>query len=92
MERIDKIINKSLAKKGLYKATNGALVCFYAKEWGKGRFEPISFANGILKVSASSSPAAAELQIQENDLIEYLNKKLGKPQVKRLRIVLNNWS
>lgn len=90
MERVDKIIGRSLAKRGLGKATSGALVCFYAKEWGNGRLEPISFAEGVLKVSVCSSPAAAELQIREIELAEFINAKIGRRLVKRLRIIINN--
>lgn len=88
MEKIDKILAKSLAKRGLSKATQGAMVCFYAKEWANGLFEPISFTEGTLKVSVCSSPAASELQIQESKLLDHLNEKIGKRIVRQLRIVV----
>lgn len=92
MEKIDKILGKALAKKGLGKATQGALVCFYAKEWGNGLFRPISFQNGTLKVAVSSSPAASEIHIREAELVDFLNQKLGKRSVRFLRIVVQNES
>lgn len=88
MEKIDKILAKSLAKKGLSGVTRGAMICFYANEWGNGLFIAISFVNGILKVSVSSSPAAAELQIKEMELLDNLNTRLGKKVVRQLRIIV----
>jgi hypothetical protein len=88
MEKIDQILAKSLAKKGLSKVTQGAMICFYASEWNKDLFCPISFTNGILKVSVDSSPAASELQIRESELIEYLNNRIGKKSVRQLRIIV----
>ncbi len=90
MEKIDKILSSVLAKKGLAKAAQGAMVCFYAKEWGKGLFEPISFQNGTLKISVCSSPAASEIHIKEAELIDFLNNKLSKRSVRFLRIVVKN--
>lgn len=90
MEKIDKILMKSLAKKGLGKASQSAMICFYATEWGKGLFDTISFSNGVLKVSVSSSPASSNLQIRESELIDYLNAKLGRRSVRQLRIVLSH--
>lgn len=90
MEKIDKILNGVLAKKGLAKATQGAMVCFYAKEWGKGLFNPISFQNGVLKIAVSSSPAASEIHIREAELVDFLNKKLSKRSVRFVRIVVQN--
>ena len=87
MEKLDKFLTSSLAKKGLGKAVIGAQICFYALEWGNSRFEPISFSRGILKVSVSSSSAASELQMEEEKLIQYLNSKIGKKVVKSVRII-----
>lgn len=90
MDKLDKILGQSLAKRGLVKATGAALICFYATEWGKGIFEPISYLNGTLKVSVSSSPAAAELQMRECELIDFLNQKLGRAAVRQVRIIVNS--
>lgn len=90
MEKIDKLLLSTMIKKGLGDPALGALVCFWAKEWAKTRFEPISFSRGILKVSVRSSAAASELQIIEEDLIDYLNKKAGRKIVRRIRIMNYN--
>jgi len=90
MEKIDKILSGAMAKKGLTQATQGALVCFYAGEWAKGLFRPISFKSGVLKIAVDSSPAASEIHIKEAELVDYLNQKLGKRSVRFVRIIVQN--
>ncbi len=87
MEKIDKLLLSTMAKKGLGEPVLGALVCFWAAEWSTGSFEPISFSRGILKVSVRSSAAASELHIIEEDLIDVLNEKAGRKLVRRVRIM-----
>lgn len=90
MERIDKNLLSTMAKKGLLEPALGALVCFWASEWSTGRFEPISFSKGILKVSVRSSAAASELHIIEEELIDALNERAGRKLVRRVRIMNYN--
>lgn len=90
MERIDKILRQSLAKKGLAGSAQSAQICFYAEKWERMPLKPISFSGGVLKVSAMSSSEASELQILSEELIDYLNKKTGRKAVKRLRIINSN--
>ena len=89
MDKLNKILMASLAKKGLGRIARSSLACFYAKAWGKDRFEPISFSRGVLKVSVSSSPAASELQIEEEKMIDFVNKKIGKEIVRSVRIIVS---
>ncbi|MFA7252938.1 MAG: DciA family protein [Patescibacteria group bacterium] len=88
MKKIDKILSDSLTKKGIGQAAKSALVCFWADKWGNGRFSVISFQNGILKVSVESSPAASELEIAKEDLIDEVNKKANKRIVRQVRILV----
>ncbi|MFA5926712.1 MAG: DciA family protein [Patescibacteria group bacterium] len=90
MKKIGEFIFSSMAKKGLIKETVGAQICFYAESWGKYPFRSVSFSRGILKVSVTSSSAAQELQMKEEEIIEYLNKKIGRKIVKGVRIVNNS--
>lgn len=79
-------MDKALAQKGLDKASQAALLCFWADEWGKGRFRPISFSRGILKVAVDSAAAAQELSMECEKLIKYLNSKIGYSRVESVRI------
>ena len=87
MEKLDKILDKALAKKGLLKQARGAEICFYSESWNRIPFSPISFSKGILKVSVESSVAASELSMKEEELINFINEKAGYKAVKKLRIV-----
>jgi hypothetical protein len=86
MEKFDQILGKAMTKRGLHKVTKGAMICFFAAEWGKGTFSPISFADGLLKLAVNSSPAASELQMKEQELIDHLNDRVGKKMIKKVRI------
>jgi len=87
MDKVGKLLLKSLARRGLAGAAISAQICYLADEWGKGRFKSISFSRGILKVSVRSSAAAQELSMEEEKLLRYLNKKIGREIVKRVRSV-----
>lgn len=89
MEKIDRILPRALKNKGLSSIAGSAQICFYADEWAGKRFETISFCNGILKVFVKSSSAASEVQMLEDELIQYLNEKLGRKSVRKLKIVTN---
>ena len=79
-----------MAKKGLGGAAVSSQICFYATEYGKGCFEAISFSKGILKLSCADSIDAGEVQMMSEEIIEYVNKKMKREIVKRIRIVNSN--
>lgn len=90
MDKLSDFMHNSLNEKGLSRASGGALVCFWADEWGKGRFKPISYWRGILKVSVDSASAAQELSMDSEKLIKHLNLTAAKnngPKVREIRIV-----
>lgn len=87
MEKINSILKRTLAKKGLLRAATSAEICFYASQWSKGRFTTISCSRGVLKVSVQGSCAASELQMEEGKLIRHLNEKFGVETVKKLKII-----
>lgn len=87
MDKLDKFLRPALAKKGLLGAATSAEVCFLADKWGNGRFSSTSFSKGVLKLSVLSSAASAELSMQEEELINFLNKRIGRESVKSIRIV-----
>lgn len=87
MDRINKFLNNALAKKGLLREARGAQICFYAGEWTRLPFTPISFSRGVLKVSVTSPTLAGELKMQEEDLIDFINRKMGDKLVRELRIM-----
>lgn len=86
MERIDKILRPALAHKGILKQATGAEICFLAEKWGKGRFQAISYSDGLLKLSCASSSASSELHMQTEELMEHINEKLKWKAVRKVRI------
>jgi len=78
-----------MAKKGLGGAAVSSQICFYATEYGKGCFEAISYSKGVLKLSVRDSIDAGEIQMMSEEIIGYVNKKLRREIVKRIRIIQN---
>ena len=87
MEKIQRILLPVMAKKGLGGAAVSSQICFYANEWGKDRFDAISFSKGVLKLSVRDSIDAGEVQMESERIIKYVNSKMGREIVKRIRIV-----
>jgi len=87
MDKISKILKGSLGKKGLMGAATSAHICFLAEKWARGRFVPISYSKGVLKVSVKSSAHAQEVSMKEEEIILYINEKIERKCVKRIRIV-----
>lgn len=85
MDQVGKHLLRVMAKRGLAGAAIGSQICYFADKWADGRFRAISFSRGVLKVSVRSSAAAQELSMDEEKLIKYLNSKIVKPIVKRIR-------
>ena len=87
MEHIGKHLLRVMAKRGLAGVAISSQLCYFADGWSKGRFKAISFSRGTLKVSVRSSAAGQEISMEEEKLVEFLNKKTGREIVKRVRIV-----
>ena len=89
MEKLKKLLLPVMADKGLAGAAVSSQICFYANEWGKDRFDAISYSRGVLKLSVRDSIDAGEIQMMSEEIIGYVNKKLRREIVKRIRIIQN---
>ena len=78
---------KVMADKGLAGAAVSSQICFYATEYGKGSFEVISYSRGVLKLSVADSIDAGEVQMMSEEITNYVNAKIRRKMVKRIRIV-----
>jgi len=85
MENIKKIINRQSKLRRYQKPLEAAEVCKIAEGIYEGRFEIISFKNGLLTVAVNSSAAAASLQSEQATIIDKINRKIGEEKVKRIR-------
>lgn len=62
-----------------------ARVCAAGNECVLPRGRAVTFKNGLLTVEIESPAAAANMQMESGQILECINKKLGKESVKRLR-------
>ncbi len=94
-EKIQDILKRRLAHYGLDKAAAAARVCAVAKEVGEahvssagGKFEVISFKNGVLKIAVKSIAAAHMIRLRQKTLILKINEELKSDLVKKIKFTL----
>jgi len=87
MEPLKKFLLPAMAKKGLAGAAVAAQVCFYADSLGKDRFDAISFSQGVLKIAARDCLDAGEIQLESEKIISFVNQKMRREIVKKIRII-----
>lgn len=68
------------------KPLEAAKVCEAAREISEHRYSVISFKNGLLTVSCTSSAAAANLQAESQEIISQINQKVGEKVIKKIRL------
>jgi len=85
MDKIKKIIRRNLKYKRFQKPLEAAGICEAARIVAEGRFNIISYKNGLLTAACESSAAAANLQAESSDLIEKINSKIGEKKVEKIR-------
>ena len=83
-------INKFLASNSKYTRLSGPLraaqVCDNMRLLANDRFGVLSFKDGLLTLSVTSSSAAANLQSETQKLIEEINQKIDQKLVEKIRI------
>ena len=91
MEKLNTTINAFLDKHGLKKGVNqNTAIVLWNEVVGEKiskNTEPISVEHGTLTVSVSSSTWRQELVFKQQDIINQLNKKLGKNTIKEVRFI-----
>ena len=85
MDKIGKILKVVVNKKGLAKAANASQICYLANRWGEGSFEAISFSGSSLKLMVKNHAQAQEVQMSEEELLDYIEEMIGSRQVRRIR-------
>jgi len=90
MENIKKIINRQSKLRRYQKPLEAAEVCQIAAEVGEGRFDAISFKNGLLALACASTMQAAILQPETEEIIKNINARLGENKVKKIRFKISN--
>ena len=87
MQKIDKILQQSMNKRGIGKEALSAQICYYADELSENLYKTISYQNGVLKVSVLSSSQAADFDIRREEFIDKINQKIGKNMIRSIRIL-----
>ena len=91
MEKLNTTIKKFLNNLGLTQSVNqNTAIILWDEIVGEKiskNTEPISVEHGILTVSVSSSTWRQELVFKQQDIINQLNKKLGKNTIKEVRFI-----
>ena len=91
MEHIGRALKKIIKKEGLEKEINQQkAIDLWEEVVGKKireNTEPIEVQFGVLIVKVKSSVWKQELQLQKDDIIKLLNRKLIKTMIKDLRFI-----
>ncbi len=85
MDKIDKFLSTNSKYTRLQRPLAAARVCEAARLAAKGRFNIISFKDGLLTAGVENSNEAANLQMENDQIIKEINAKLDQELVKRLR-------
>ncbi|MDP2685395.1 MAG: DUF721 domain-containing protein [bacterium] len=93
---IKHLLNDSLQRSGVAKEVSAAMVCdeankLIAQIMGnkvKKRAEAKYVKNNELSIAVLSSVVTQEIKMHEHELMEKLNKKIGKNVVKKIRFLV----
>jgi len=88
-EQLGDLMPKQLRKNSIYNQAQAARICYEAKKLYGYLFEPISFKNGVLKVSVPNGIVAQEVQAQSEEIIKKINQVIGSNQIKKIRSIVN---
>lgn len=84
-KKINQLLPKQLHQKNLHNLAQAAYVCHLADQLAKGRYNAISFKNGVLTLGVKNNFEAIALQSEQMLIILEINKKLGQDSIKRLK-------
>lgn len=77
-------VSQILPKKRILVA---ARICYEAE---KLDLNPISFSDGVLTLSVKNSSEASELQFKKSEILEKINKKIGRNIVEKIRTKIHH--
>lgn len=86
MNNIDSFMRHNSKYKSLQKPLEAANVCDTARLLAHGRFEVVSFRQGLLTLGVTSPAASTNLQMETSKIIKELNEKLGGELVLKIRL------
>lgn len=66
-------------------SAQAAYICFVADEVAKSRFKALSFRDGVLEIGVTNSIEAMQIQADQTEIVEEINKILKNQKVQRIR-------
>lgn len=85
MDNIGNLLGRGGKYQRFAKPMTAARVCEAGRLAARGRFNVVSFADGLLTVGTKNSGEAANLQMESAQIIDKINKELGEELVKKMR-------
>lgn len=82
---ITHLLKQRMAHYGLGMQYEASLVCDAAKKVSDGRFEPVSFKDGALKVRVPNASRAHLVRLGQDQIISKVNQVLGEEKVEKIR-------
>ena len=85
-DKASTILEKKVRKRGKSEILMAALVCYLAGKIKNGEFWPVSFKDGVLTLKTESSSASSDVLARKEEIIQKINKKVGKEVVKKIKL------
>jgi len=90
MDDFKKFLRQRMSHYGLGRQYDASLVCEAARKVSAGRFEPVSFRAGVLKVAVPTASRAHLVRMGEEEIVGEINQILKSEQVKRIRFEIRS--
>ena len=92
LQSLNNILGGGVSRRGLRKSVKASLICFWAGEVLQELFQQkatkmtvASYANSSLKLRCADAFIATMAKMRETQILEKLNEKCGRKEVKRIR-------
>jgi predicted nucleic acid-binding Zn ribbon protein len=85
MQPIKDLLSQAMRRYGLNLEITAAHICEIASQTGQGKFQALSFREGVLTVNVINAVQATELQIQKQQLIKEINQKIGREVILKIK-------
>ncbi|MCD6109993.1 DUF721 domain-containing protein [bacterium] len=97
-KQLKDLLPRTINKQGYFKEFEAIGVINEYKKWcienfgedGLKNLKPRYYKNNMLYISASGAMWAQQLSIKQSNCIEYVNKNIAKPLIKKLSITIVN--
>lgn len=89
MDLIKRFIDNNPKLQRFAKPLEAASVCDIARTVANGRFEIISYSEGLLRLGVKNPNQSMELQAESSKIIQEINRQIGEEIIKKLLFKVN---